>query len=429
MKSIVLSIIIIILILIMSVTVFADEITIAAESFLLIDMDTGEVIISSDSEKKVYPASTTKIMTGILAIEDGNIDDTYTASFDAVFEKGKGGMNIGISPGEEMKSYDLLQAMLISSANEAANIIAENISKTREDFVIKMNNKAKELGFKNTHFTNVIGLHDKEHYTTASDLGKLAMYAMKNKTFSEIVGKNEYTLPPTNYHKTWDPLWVSNKLYLFKSDYYNKVLGIKTGRTDASGYNLVSAAENADGLRLISVIMGVRGDEMSIFRASKALLEYGFKNFAYQVVEKEGEFKATLDVVDANNSETVDLVTGDGLRILLPVDKKDWNIEIKRTLNDEIKAPIIKGSVLGKLDYYRNGKIIKTIDLKAVNDVEKSEKAELREKVNEFFRSKTLRNIIIFGLCGLLFLGLSRLFLKNIVFKRRRRNNFKNYWK
>jgi D-alanyl-D-alanine carboxypeptidase (penicillin-binding protein 5/6) len=146
-------------------------------------------------------------------------------------------------------------------------------------------------------------------------------------------------------------------------------------------------------------------------------------------LKRKANSRQHLDVVDANNSETVDLVTGDGLRILLPVDKKDWNIEIKRTLNDEIKAPIIKGSVLGKLDYYRNGKIIKTIDLKAVNDVEKSEKAELREKVNEFFRSKTLRNIIIFGLCGLLFLGLSRLFLKNIVFKRRRRNNFKNYWK
>ncbi|HBN84777.1 MAG TPA: D-alanyl-D-alanine carboxypeptidase, partial [Clostridiales bacterium] len=154
-----------------------------AEAYVLMDAKSGQVLASYQADKQLYPASTTKMLTAVVALENASLDMNMTATQGAVHDIGKDGMNIGIQAGEILRMEDLLHAMLIVSANETANIIAENISETRESFMDLCNEKAKEIGMVNTHFTNPCGMHDENHYTTAMDLGVLAQYAMKNETF------------------------------------------------------------------------------------------------------------------------------------------------------------------------------------------------------------------------------------------------------
>jgi D-alanyl-D-alanine carboxypeptidase len=174
-------------------------------SYILIDAATGDVLAEQNSDSKKYPASTTKIITAILALEMGDLNQVMTASLAAINDIGKDGSNIGIMAGEQMKMGDLLKALMISSANETANIIAENLCPTRDEFVDLMNKKAVELGAVNTHFENPCGAHEDNHYTTPADLAKIARYAMTIPEFRDIVKMTYYSLPSTNKHRSPNP--------------------------------------------------------------------------------------------------------------------------------------------------------------------------------------------------------------------------------
>ena len=195
----------------------------------------------------MYPASMTKIMTALLVLEKGNLDDIVTVSQKAVDSVDiYQSSNIGLQVGEEVSVRDLLNALLIPSANDAAYALAEYISSSELDFANLMNERARELGAVNTHFTNSSGLHDDDHYTTAHDIALIAREAMKNTTFAQTVSQSTFIFPQTNMRQSKATYANTNHLvsrYLNTSYYYDKATGIKTGFTDEAGQSLVSFAE------------------------------------------------------------------------------------------------------------------------------------------------------------------------------------------
>lgn len=374
-----------------SLTASAEALSIDAKAYILIDQKSGQVLVEHNANQQLYPASTTKIMTAILAIEKGDLNQLMTASATAVAQKandkeninrgiGINGSNIGIVAGEQLRLEDLLNALLIKSANDAANVIAENIAPTWPEFIELMNKRAVELGAANTNFTNACGLDVQDghpnHMTTASDLAKFARYAMTLPIFRQIVVKTKHTMPDTNKHPAsyWpsDYLTTTNKLLLFskyKSSSY-QVTGMKTGYTINSDFNMVAGGKNEDGMELVSVVLGGKGTD-SQYIYSKVLLDYGFSNFALQKVSDAGKKMETVSVLAAADNSTLNLVTEGEVKCTLPVDMNQWNIEEKRYVEPDIKAPVTKGDVLGYVEYMRNGMSIGKTNLIAESSVEK----------------------------------------------------------
>lgn len=218
---------------------YADDLNLSGESAILIDVDTLEILYSKNPHQKLYPASTTKIMTGILAIELGNMDDIVTVDQEVVDLTD--GSHIALEPGEELSLEHLINALLIESANDAALAIAKHISGSIDEFVKLMNEKAKAIGALNTNFVNPNGLPHEEHLSTAYDLALMAKYAMENETFREIVKNYTYTIPITNKKSQERNLWSANRL-LYSTERinvngtqttikYEGVNGVKTGYT------------------------------------------------------------------------------------------------------------------------------------------------------------------------------------------------------
>ena len=232
-------------------------------------------------------------------------------------------MHIGLLPGEQLTLRNLLDALLVRSANETAYVIAENLCSTRSEFYDLMNKKSKELGAVNTNFVNPCGIDNgkagENHLSTASDLAKIARYAMTLPYFREVVKKTVITIPPTNKHNEEVVVGSTNRLLLYskvkyKSDYYSEITGIKTGSTDRALNNLVSSAINDDGVELIAVILGVQNYDM-VFDYSKNLLEYGFKNYTMQPVIAPNQFIESVTVTDAAQNDSLDIIASpEGLK-------------------------------------------------------------------------------------------------------------------
>lgn len=256
-----------------------DEIE--GKAWLVLDCQTNEVLIENNADLVVYPASTTKIMTAILALETGGLDRTVTVSETAV-DLEAGSSKVGFLAGEQVNLNDVLYGLMIPSGNDAANILAEALAGSREKFVAKMNEKAKALGMSNSNFRNPSGLHDDAHVVTARDMAVLAAYAMKNQSFREIVSTSSYSMAATNKHpyRGWALFNNTNRFLQFgdtalKSDLIASFSGIKTGSTSKAGNNLVSAAMTKSGHELICVLLGVSPSNRSgnVFNYSRTLLE------------------------------------------------------------------------------------------------------------------------------------------------------------
>jgi len=343
-----------------------------ATSYILIDAQTGDVLCEKDSREMVYPASTTKIMTAILALELGDLDEVMTASQWAIDAIGYNGSNIGIIPGEKIRLENLLQAMLISSANEAANIIAENICDSTAEFLELMNKRAKELGAVDTHFVNPSGIHDDEHYTTAADLACISRYAMTLPKFRKIVSTHSFTMPATNKHSKWPELKNTNKLMLSNTSDLYEINGIKTGFTGPAGYCLISSARNEEGMELISVVMGVKneGAAENVRKYSKELLDYGFTNFQRVELIQKGRVYRNIKVEDAADIYGLDLVAEDSLVCVLPKDVSQRDIKEVSHINGEIHAPVNKGDRIGYVEFLKDGVSIGRVELIAARDIE-----------------------------------------------------------
>lgn len=408
---------------------YADLITTDARAYILIDAKTGMVLCEKNADDKLYPASTTKILTALVALEKGNLDQMMTASREAIRDIGPDGMNIGINPGEELRMEDLVNALLIRSANETANIIAENLAPARKDFVDMMNKRAKELGAVNTNFTNPCGLHGMEHYTTARDLSVITRYAMTIHKFREIVAKDSYAMTPTNMHKKWDMLYTTNKLLYQTSDYFSKVTGIKSGFTSQAGFNLVSSAMNNDGMELIAVVLGETDHPQSrVVSDSKKLLEHGFQDNSIQKLTNAGQVIKSVSVSGAKDDMNVDLVTGNDFSCVLPVDKNEWKVTTMENINPAIQAPIQKGDILGYIEYERNGIKLGKVDLVAASTVERSNAAKFKDNAKAVTGNSFFINTIKIVLGFVIFFVVLRLVLRSVSrnLKSRRRRKMYN---
>ncbi|MCX7709363.1 MAG: D-alanyl-D-alanine carboxypeptidase [Clostridia bacterium] len=395
MKKLVLLLLVIVILTTNAIVSFAEPFSIDAGAYVLMDSKSGQILYEHNADAKLYPASTTKILTAIVALENGKLDQMMKASLAAVNEIGKDGMNIGIMEGEELDLEHLLQALMISSANETANIIAENISPTRKEFVDLMNKRAAELGAINTHFSNPCGAHDKNHYTTAKDMAILARHGMTIPKFREIAGKTDYRMLPTNKHAEWPILGTTNKLFGLKSQYYSKVLGIKTGYTEPAGNNLASAAIDNNGMELIAVVMdvGPQAGRHAVFRFSKDLLEYGFKNFAVQKLQNANDVVQSVQVLNAKDETPLDITAQDNFECVLPKNAGTQDVTSNIQIHPEIKAPIKQGDVLGSIEYQKNNTVLGKVNLVASRNIE--EKPMASQIVSKTFSNRTVTNTLV----------------------------------
>lgn len=238
-----------------------DEIK--ADAWLVLDRQTGRTVLEKNADAVLFPASTTKIMTAILALEYGHLDREVTVSKTAV-NLTSGSSKVGFISGEIVALRDVLAGLMVGSGNDAANIIAETLAGSNEGFALLMNKLASRLGMTGSHFCNPSGLQDYSHVVTARDMARLADYAMDNPEFRALVNLRTYAMPATNKHPYlgWSLLYNTNKLLnfgdsAFRSDYIREYSGIKTGSTDIAGNNLIAAAISVGGHELISVLLGV----------------------------------------------------------------------------------------------------------------------------------------------------------------------------
>lgn len=361
-----------ILVLNFGTNAFGDEPDISAGAAILIDADTGAILYEKNAHGKMYPASTTKILTGILAIENGDLQEKVTVDDKTPYETK--GSHIALEPGEILTMEDLIYATLIESANDAATVIGKHISGSTEEFANLMNNKAKELGALNTNFVNANGLHNDNHTTTAYDLAMIAKYAMQNELFRNIVSSYTYTIEPTNKKDESRYLKSANKL-LYSTEKinvngsnvpikYETANGIKTGYTPEAKNCLVASAEK-DGQKFITVVLGASGN--NAFIDTHKLLDYGFENFSKVKIAFKNEFIENIDVENGDKPFVTGIV-GNDLYALVPKGREN---DVKRSiiLPEKISAPLSTGQVIGKIELRLDDEILDTCNIVSAMEI------------------------------------------------------------
>lgn len=345
--------------------------TISAQSAVLIDADTGKTLYEKDASLKLPMASTTKIMTAIVALENSNLSDKVAVSSKAV---GIEGSSIYLHEDELLTMENLICALLLASANDAATAIAIEVAGSISLFADMMNDKAKELGLCNTHFVNPHGLDDEEHYTTASDLAKIAAYGLQNKDFARIVSTYKTTIPLDGSGSR--VLINHNKMLRF----YEGAIGVKTGFTKRSGRCLVSAA-GRDGLRLVAVTLNAPND----WSDHRKMLDYGFSAYNRIKACGAGEYQIVVPVVGGKES-TVLCANSSEIAVTLTSDKAETGCVFKVESPRFLYAPFEEGEVIGKLICISGGEIIGETELTTVYGVEKvTYKRSIWEKIADFF--------------------------------------------
>jgi D-alanyl-D-alanine carboxypeptidase (penicillin-binding protein 5/6) len=377
------------------------------------DFTTGQVLYDKNMHKRMYPASTTKILTAIIAIEKGNLNDIVTASDNVTKIDGN---SIFLSPGEQLTLEQLLYALLLESANDAAIAIAEHIGGSIENFAKMMNEKAKEIGAYDSHFVNPNGLPDENHYSTPYDMALIARYAMQNPEFRKIVTTIHYQIPPTNKFDKVRDLWLSNRLIKPSSFHYEGADGVKTGYTVAAGQVLVASATR-DGHRLISVIMGDQGT--NIWTDTIKLLDYGFQNFTLVKKTEKGEVVTYIDL--GKSHFKLPLIAKEDFYYEVPKGQEN-SIETQIILNKNINAPINKGDTLGYIKYTLNEKEIGTNPLIATESVYKNFWGNYYTEVQSSGVKNTMYTNPVKFIAGTTILGIAF-----ILWRRRKIRNRKKY--
>ena len=362
------------------ISVFAEDNTpqIYSEAALLIDAKTGKVLYAKNEKEHKYPASTTKILTAILTIENCNLDDVVTVDYDSIMQVPAGYTVAALQVGEQLTVKQLLEVMLVHSANDAANVLAKHVSGSIESFASMMNSKLAEIGCENSHFTNPSGKHDKDHYTTAEDMAKLMNYCMKNETFRELSASKNCIIPATNKYEqriftNSNELLIKDTREISTNYYYPYAIAGKTGYTAEAKNCFVSVALK-DDLQLTCVILGgLRTDDglSARFVDTKTLFEYGYNNYTLRKIADRGSISKHIEVSKATqDTKELDLITTDEIIALINQKDLEKEIEPEIVLNENIEAPITQGDTLGKITYNIEG-IEYTSNLVASHSVEK----------------------------------------------------------
>jgi len=330
----------------------SKDMVLSGESYILIEENSGRVLASQDEHKKMPIASTTKIMTALIALENGNLQDQIKINDDCIDIEGS---SIYLERKEIINLKDLLYGLMLRSGNDAAIAISQNISNNQNEFIKMMNNKAKSINANNTNFTNPHGLNHDKHYSTAYDLALITKEAFKYQAFEEIVKTKSYTADRKNNNN-----FINKNKTLWE---YEDGDGVKTGYTMKSGRCLVSSATK-NNMRLIAVSLNAK----NWFNDNYQLLDYGFENFTNHLIYDKNQFITSVDIKDGK--EQLKVVTKqDFIYPLNSTEKKQ--IKFKITLDENITTPIYKGDVVGNINTYLNGVLIKKDELIGGNNVNK----------------------------------------------------------
>lgn len=369
----------------------------------------GQVLYERNSDKVLYPASLTKVLTAIVVMEHCNLEDTVTVNQTAIDSVEYGYVTANLKPGETFTVQELLNVLLVASANDSALVLAEHVSGSVEDFCKLMNETAVKIGCTNSNFVNPNGVHNENHYSTAHDLALIANYSLKFEELKDLFKKTYYKLPTTDLYTKDDRIFSStNELILSgSSNYYRYAKGLKTGFTTPAGYCLIGYASK-DGLELISVLLNCSTSDNRYLETEK-LFDYGFNNFSFKNFATEGNSVETVLVKGATkDTKKLNLVLDNDINITVnnALDISTIKSEIK--INDKIKAPVAKGTVLGSVTYTLNG-ITYSANLIAENDV----------KPSHLFIKFVIFFLVIFIVLVVLKLRKSRLKKKRITMMKR----------
>ena len=336
----------------------------SAKSVVLMEASTGQIIYQRNANEKLHPASMTKMMSMLLimeAIEKGNIKwtDMVTASENA---SGMGGSQILLETGEKMSVDDLFKGIAIASGNDAVVALAEKVAGTEDAFVKMMNDKAKELGLKNTNFKNPHGLDTTDHYSSAYDMAMIGKELVKHEKVLEYSSIYEYYLRDGTDRKTW--LVNTNKLVRF----YDGVDGLKTGYTKEAGYCLTATAMK-NGMRIIAVVMG-EPDSKTRNKEVTELLDYAYAQYDLDVIISSSKVIGKK-LVNKGKQKYAELVLKEDATSLVKKGEKSENITYEIDI-EKLTAPIKNGDVVGTLILKENNKKIKTIDITVKKSIEKA---------------------------------------------------------
>ena len=406
------------------------NIDLSGESIFLVDYDSERILFDKNSSKKMYPASTTKIMTAILAIELGNMDDIVQID-DEVIHLTEGS-HIALDYDEKMRFEDLLHGLVVASANDSALAIAKHISGSIDEFVGLMNKKAKELGALDTHFANPNGLHSENHYTTAHDLFLISKYAMGNQTFRTLVSKAKYTIPATNKKSDERLLHTTNRFLYGNSTMeingkhipikFDGIKGIKTGTTPEAKNCLVSYAER-DGKKIISVVLKSQGRK--VYSDTYKLMEYGFDNFNPIFLGHSNEFVENIDI-ENGSLPYASAVLKDDIPYIVK-DNEENNIEKKLKIRDDIELPIVKGDTLGNVEYSLEGNLIASSSIVSTVDISPVKKNALLQIFSLTSLKINWKKIILSLFIIFLSLTILNKFFRLKKRKSRKKNRFIRY--
>ena len=357
----------------------SDAPDVSAEAAILIDSSSEKILYSKNENGKMYPASTTKILTAILTIENCNLDDVVSVPYEAISSISSGYSVAALQAGEQLTVRHLLQVMLIYSANDAANVLAYHISGSIDAFAVLMNNKVSELGLKNTHFTNPSGIHDENHFTTAYDLSIIMKYCMKNETFRSLSSLKYCTIPATNKYdervfNTTNELLIYDNREVDSNYYYKYAIAGKTGYTTQAKNCLVSVS-NKDNLELICVVLGVGlypNNLSAKFVDTKTIFDYGYSNYT---IRKLRDLNAIATQIEINNgtkeTKNLDVLISSDISVLVSRDDLETEFSPEISINENLSAPISQGQIIGKI-VYTIDEIEYSTDLIASHSVKKS---------------------------------------------------------
>lgn len=400
---------------------YPTEFTIDAGAYALIELKSNTIIYSKELDMKRYPASLTKIMTCMLAIEHGNLRDVLTVSSTALENLSEFGSSAGLVEGEELTLENMLYCIMLWSANEGCNVIGEYVSGDVASFVALMNETAKALGMENTHFANTHGLHDENHYTTVRDLTILTRWAWQNETFRRFATATTHVVPATNKSES-RTLHTTNYLTATDVDsryYYSLASGIKTGFTTPAGGCLVSTATDGDA-EYLSIVMGcdlISNAEDMRFIETRRLFRHAFDTYSFVQVLANTTMLGQPEVKNAKGRENVVVHAKDDAIVLLPKEYNKEDILIKLTYQGELTAPLKAGETVGSVSIVYQGVELAVSDLVTLTKVEAQENAKpqstkddptsdnTEEEPKSVVKTVILTLLIIALIVGGLFLG------------------------
>ncbi|AGL01116.1 D-alanyl-D-alanine carboxypeptidase family protein [Desulfoscipio gibsoniae] len=334
-----------------------EQLDINARAGILLDAETGQVYYAKDADKSRPPASLTKLMTAILAVENGKLDDVVTVTGRAASVSV--GSTIGLNKGDRITLENLLKAALVTSANDSTVAIAEHIGGNHDSFVYQMNRKAVLLGAEDTRFANTNGYHDPQHYTTAYDLGLITRYALQNNFINELVSTRETVVRWVEPEKERE---VRNTNRLLHEDEVDGIDGVKTGSTARAGNCLIASATRGDK-RLIAVVLHA-GNR---YREAAKLLDYGFSEVHPVTIFPAGKEMAEIKV-KGGVYETVPLTVANPVRVEIARDQQP-NIKLDVLMHSEPAAPVREGQLLGHAVFTINGYRLIKVPLVAAREV------------------------------------------------------------